>query len=152
MSESVRQPDMLPDRYESGTVNLPGIAGLYAGLKFVRAHRAEIEEYELSLCDRLRARLREIPGVRILCDDGQAHMAITSIVVPGHDGGALADALDAADIAVRAGLHCAPLAHRTAGTLETGTVRISPSVFTSAWQVERFAAEVQQIVRENVRL
>ena len=55
-------------------------------------------------------------------------------------------------IAVRAGLHCAPLAHRTAGTLETGTVRISPSVFTSARQVERFAAEVQQIVRENVRL
>ena len=90
MSESVRQPDMLPDRYESGTVNLPGIAGLYAGVKFVRAHRAEIEEYELALCDRLRARLREIPGVRILCDDGQAHMAITSIVVPGHDGGALA--------------------------------------------------------------
>ena len=85
MSESVRQPDMLPDRYESGTVNLPGIAGLYAGLKFVRAHRAEIEEYELALCDRLRARLREIPGVRILCDDGQAHMAITSIVVPGHN-------------------------------------------------------------------
>ena len=71
MSESVRQPDMLPDRYESGTVNLPGIAGLYAGVKFVRAHRAEIEEYELALCDRLRARLREIPGVRILCDDGQ---------------------------------------------------------------------------------
>lgn len=62
MSESVRQPDMLPDRYESGTVNLPGIAGLYAGVKFVRAHRAEIEEYELALCDRLRARLREIPG------------------------------------------------------------------------------------------
>ena len=54
MSESVRQPDMLPDRYESGTVNLPGIAGLYAGVKFVRAHRAEIEEYELALCDRLR--------------------------------------------------------------------------------------------------
>ena len=95
----------MPDRYESGTVNLPGIAGLYAGVKFVRAHRAEIEEYELALCDRLRARLREIPGVRILCDDGQTHMAITSIVVPGHDGGALADALDAADIAVRAGLH-----------------------------------------------
>ena len=52
MSESVRQPDMLPDRYESGTVNLPGIAGLYAGVKFVRAHRAEIKEYELALCDR----------------------------------------------------------------------------------------------------
>ena len=62
MSESVRQPDMLPDRYESGTVNLPGIAGLYAGVKFVRAHRAEIEEYELALCDRLRARLRRFPA------------------------------------------------------------------------------------------
>ena len=64
----------------------------------------------------------------------------------------LGEQLAARGIAVRAGLHCAPLAHRTAGTLETGTVRISPSVFTSAWQVERFAAEVQQIVRENVRL
>ena len=65
---------------------------------------------------------------------------------------AIDEQLAARGIAVRAGLHCAPLAHRTAGTLETGTVRISPSVFTSARQVERFAAEVQQIVRENVRL
>ena len=113
----------------------------------MRAHRAEIEEYELALCERLRARLREIPGVRILCDDGQAHMAITSIVVPGHDGGALADALDAADIAVRAGLHCAPVAHRTAGTFETGTVRLSLSPFNTDAEIARTARVFHEILR-----
>ena len=147
MSESVRQPDMLPDRYESGTVNLPGIAGLYAGLKFVRAHRAEIEEYELSLCDRLRARLREIPGVRILCDDGQAHMAITSIVVPGHDGGALADALDAADIAVRAGLHCAPAVHAWLGTLQSGAIRFSPGLYNTAQEMDDTALLLARLLQ-----
>ena len=147
MSESVRQPDMLPDRYESGTVNLPGIAGLYAGLKFVRAHRAEIEEYELALCDRLRARLREIPGVRILCDDGQAHMAITSIVVPGHDGGALADALDAADIAVRAGLHCAPAVHAWLGTLQSGAIRFSPGLYNTAQEMDDTALLLARLLQ-----
>ena len=147
MSESVRQPDMLPDRYESGTVNLPGIAGLYAGVKFVRTHRAEIEEYELALCDRLRARLREIPGVRILCDDGQAHMAITSIVVPGHDGGALADALDAADIAVRAGLHCAPTVHAWLGTLQSGAIRFSPGLYNTAQEMDDTALLLARLLR-----
>ena len=147
MSESVRQPDMLPDRYESGTVNLPGIAGLYAGLKFVRAHRAEIEEYELALCDRLRARLREISGVRILCDDGQAHMAITSIVVPGHDGGALADALDAADIAVRAGLHCAPTVHAWLGTLQSGAIRFSPGLYNTAQEMDDTALLLARLLQ-----
>ena len=147
MSESVRQPDMLPDRYESGTVNLPGIAGLYAGVKFVRAHRAEIEEYELALCDRLRARLREIPGVRILCDDGQAHMAITSIVVPGHDGGALADALDAADIAVRAGLHCAPAVHAWLGTLQSGAIRFSPGLYNTAQEMDDTALLLARLLQ-----
>ena len=147
MSESVRQPDMLPDRYESGTVNLPGIAGLYAGVKFVRTHRAEIEEYELALCDRLRARLREIPGVRILCDDGQAHMAITSIVVPGHDGGALADALDAADIAVRAGLHCAPAVHAWLGTLQSGAIRFSPGLYNTAQEMDDTALLLARLLQ-----
>ena len=147
MSESVRQPDMLPDRYESGTVNLPGIAGLYAGVKFVRTHRAEIEEYELALCDRLRARLREIPGVRILCDDGQAHMAITSIVVPGHDGGALADALDAADIAVRAGLHCAPTVHAWLGTLQSGAIRFSPGLYNTAQEMDDTALLLARLLQ-----
>ena len=126
MSESVRQPEMLPDRYESGTVNLPGIAGLY---------------------DLLRARLREIPGVRILCDDGQAHMAITSIVVPGHDGGALADALDAADIAVRAGLHCAPTVHAWLGTLQSGAIRFSQGLYNTAQEIDDTALLLARLLQ-----
>lgn len=116
-------------------------------MKFVRTHRAEIEEYELALCDRLRARLREIPGVRILCDDGQAHMAITSIVVPGHDGGALADALDAADIAVRAGLHCAPAVHAWLGTLQSGAIRFSPGLYNTAQEMDDTALLLARLLR-----
>ena len=176
MSESVRQPDMLPDRYESGTVNLPGIAGLYAGVKFVRAHRAEIEEYELALCDRLRARLREIPGVRILCDDGQAHMAITSIVVPGHEGAEprlevfaspdpacqtavlsvrcrdmdselLAQKLARYGIAVRAGLHCAPAVHAWLGTLQSGAIRFSPGLYNTAQEMDDTALLLARLLQ-----
>ena len=94
-----------------------------------------------------------VPGVEVFAREDFAHQTgVLSFRVRGMDCETLGEQLAARGIAVRAGLHCAPLAHRTAGTLETGTVRISPSVFTSAWQVERFAAEVQQIVRENVRL
>ena len=105
-----------------------------------------IEEV-LALCDRLRARLREIPGVRILCDDGQAHMAITSIVVPGHDGGALADALDAADIAVRAGLHCAPAVHAWLGTLQSGAIRFSPGLYNTAQEMDDTALLLARLLQ-----
>ena len=98
--------------------------------------------------------LREVPGVEVFAREDFAHQTGVLSFRVRRDGlrRRSASSCAARGIAVRAGLHCAPLAHRTAGTLETGTVRISPSVFTSARQVERFAAEVQQIVRENVRL
>lgn len=148
LSESVRQPDMLPDRYESGTLNLPGIAGLSAGLKFVRKHRAEIAEYEGLLNERLREHLREIPGVRILADEGQPHVAITSIVVPEHDGGALADALGSAGVAVRAGLHCAPSIHRWLGTLQSGAIRFSPGLYNTEQDIDDAALLLERLLRD----
>ena len=91
--------------------------------------------------------VREIPGVRILCDEGQAHMAITSIVVPGHDGGALADALDAADIAVRAGLHCAPAVHAWLGTLQSGAIRFSPGLYNTAQEIDDTALLLARLLQ-----
>ena len=150
-SQSRRQemPQDLPDRLEAGTHNMPGIAGLLEGIRFVRGlGTEEIARRERQTARRASELLREVPGVEVF-----AHQTgVLSFRVRGMDCETLGEQLAARGIAVRAGLHCAPLAHRTAGTLETGTVRISPSVFTSARQVERFAAEVQQIVRENVRL
>lgn len=85
--------------------------------------------------------------MRILCDDGQAHMAITSIVVPGHDGGALADALDAADIAVRAGLHCAPAVHAWLGTLQSGAIRFSPGLYNTAQEMDDTALLLARLLQ-----
>ena len=155
-SQSRRQemPQDLPDRLEAGTHNMPGIAGLLEGIRFVRGlGTEEIARRERQTARRASELLREVPGVEVFAREDFAHQTgVLSFRVRGMDCETLGEQLAARGIAVRAGLHCAPLAHRTAGTLETGTVRISPSVFTSAWQVERFAAEVQQIVRENVRL
>ena len=155
-SQSRRQemPQDLPDRLEAGTHNMPGIAGLLEGIRFVRGlGTEEIARRERQTARRASELLREVPGVEVFAREDFAHQTgVLSFRVRGMDCETLGEQLAARGIAVRAGLHCAPLAHRTAGTLETGTVRISPSVFTSARQVERFAAEVQQIVRENVRL
>lgn len=148
LSESVRQPDLLPDRYESGTLNLPGIAGLYAGLKFVRRHRKEIAQYESALNERLRAHLREIPEVRILCDDAPAHVGITSITIPGHDSSALADSLSAAGIAVRAGLHCAPSVHAWLGTLESGAIRFAPGLYNTEEEIDATALLLSRLLRD----
>ena len=109
--------------------------------------RREPGIYGQNSYEALCARLREIPGVRILCDDGQTHMAITSIVVPGHDGGALADALDAADIAVRAGLHCAPAVHAWLGTLQSGAIRFSPGLYNTAQEMDDTALLLARLLQ-----
>lgn len=146
-SESVSQPTMLPDRYESGTANLPGIAGLLAGLSFVRQNRAEIYEYEHSLNERLRRQLAGIPGLRLLGNADTPHVGITSVVPADGDSGALADALDATGIAVRAGLHCAPAVHSWLGTLRSGAVRFSVGPYNTEQEIDDAAAVVARLMR-----
>ena len=148
VSESVRQPELLPDRYESGTANLPGIAGLLAGLEFVSRQRAEIHRYESGLNDRLQRQLAEIPGLRILGDRRAPHAAITSVVPSGGDSAALADALDASGVAVRGGLHCAPAMHSYLGTMRSGAVRFSPGPFNTEREIDDTAALVARLMRQ----
>jgi cysteine desulfurase family protein len=146
-SESVRQPDLLPDRYESGTVNLPGIAGLLEGIAYVQRHLAEIHRHETALNDRLRRQLMRLPGLRILGDDSAPRVAITSVVPEGGDSAALADALDATGVAVRGGLHCAPAMHSYLGTMRSGAVRFSPGPFTTERDIDDAAALVARLTR-----
>jgi len=146
-SESVHQPKLLPDRYESGTLNLPGIAGLLAGLRFLLGHRAEIAEYEHALNERLRSQLREVQGLTLLGDESAPRMGITSVVPAHGDSGALADALDASGIAVRAGLHCAPAIHAWLGTLETGAARFSVGPFNTEREIDDAAAVTARLLR-----
>lgn len=147
MSESVLQPTLLPDRYESGTLNLPGIAGLLAGLSFVRRFRREIAGHEHDLDRRLRSQLSGLSGVSIAGADSVPRVAVTSLVPQGGDSGALADALSDSGVAVRAGLHCAPAIHAWLGTLQSGTVRFSPGPFTTAREIDDAVALVTRLTR-----
>ena len=147
MSESVLQPSVLPDRYESGTLNLPGIAGLLAGISYVQRHRLEIAQREHALNERLRSRLAALPGVHVLGDESAPRVAVTSIVPLRGDSGELADALDASGVAVRSGLHCAPAIHAWLGTLESGAVRFSPGPFTTQDDVDDACALVARLTR-----
>ncbi|BFL38976.1 aminotransferase class V-fold PLP-dependent enzyme [Agathobaculum sp. NSJ-28] len=138
LSEEPRQPDFLPDALESGTPNVPGIAGLAAGIAFVRAVGPEnILAHEQALRrEFVRALERE---ERIECFSGAPQTGVLSLRVRGMPCETVAEELARRQVAVRAGLHCAPLAHRTAGTEETGTVRFSFSFYSTARTAEHAA-------------
>lgn len=151
-SQSLLQemPAELPDRLEAGTHNMPGIAGLLEGLRFVqRQGVARIADYEGELGRYAAQRLADIPGVEVF--SGPEQTGVVSFRVSGWDCEELGEALASRGIALRAGLHCAPLAHRTAGTLETGTVRFSPSVFNRRQEVDRLIREVSGIVGQTAK-
>lgn len=151
-SQSLLQemPAELPDRLEAGTHNMPGIAGLLEGLRFVqRQGVARIADYEGELGRCAAQRLADIPGVEVF--SGPEQTGVVSFRVSGWDCEELGEALASRGIALRAGLHCAPLAHRTAGTLETGTVRFSPSVFNRRQEVDTLTREVSGIVGQTAK-
>lgn len=144
MSESLHQPSELPDRFESGTPNVPGIAGLSAALDYVTGRGAEdIGGHERHLARRLAEKLSVIPGVRVIgAPGGERSTGVVSVTVPT-DCMAFAERLwKDYGVAVRAGLHCAPLAHRTLGTFDTGTVRFSPGAFTTPEEIDAAALAV----------
>ena len=130
-------PDFLPDRHEAGTHNVCGIGGLLAGLRFVRERRPEELLAEERALTALAARgLRQLPGVEVFTGPGQS--GVLSFRCRDLDCEEAAARLAEAGIAVRAGLHCAPMAHRSGGTLETGTVRVSFSAFNTSAEVRQF--------------
>ena len=148
-SQSLLQtmPDFLPDRLESGTPNMPGIAGLLEGVRYVRRRGAEnICGVERRLAMLAADGLRTIPGMRVFSLSGlRDQTAVVSFLPPRMDAETFGDMLGERGIAVRSGLHCAPLAHRTAGTLDTGTVRISFSAFNTADEVYTFLNVLREL-------
>lgn len=147
-SAQQEMPDFLPDRLEAGTHNVPGIAGLLEGMRFVERQKAgAILEHERRLALRAIRGLERIPGVEVFASPNLLNQAgVVSLRVPSMDCEEVGEKLGQAGIAVRAGLHCAPLAHRTAGTFESGTLRASFSAFNQPWEVERFLTEMSRIV------
>lgn len=150
-SQSVLQdmPEELPDRLEAGTHNVPGIAGLLAGIRYLSAQGVEnIERRERRLARRLTAQLRAEPRLEVFAaPDPACQTAVLSVRCRDMDSELLAQKLAQYGIAVRAGLHCAPVAHRSAGTLETGTVRLSLSPFNTEAEIARTARVFHEILR-----
>lgn len=146
-SEQTEMPDFLPDRLESGTQNIAGVAGLFEGMKFVqRLGEQEILRYERALCHIAAEELRQIPGiVSFVSPDMNRQTGVLSFYSRQLPVETVAQRLAEQNICVRAGLHCAPLAHKTAGTERTGTVRISPGWFQTEHQMRRFAARIAVI-------
>ena len=138
-SESLLQdmPQALPERLEAGTVNVPGIAGLGAGLAFLKHTGVErIGKQEQLLAQKSADGLKRL-GVRVFSGP---HQAGTLSFVPPGDCEEFAEALGKRGVGVRAGLHCAPLAHESAGTLDSGTVRVSFGHSSTFGEVFRFLA------------
>ena len=134
-SENARMPSFYPDRLEAGTMNLCGVLGLSAGIRFVSRHGTEqIRRRESRLIQRLYHRMKELNNVTVYTNDAliESQAPVLAFSVNGKDSESVASYLSGhADIAVRGGLHCAPLAHRSMNTIDTGVVRASPSFFTT---------------------
>ena len=136
-SESRNQamPDFLPDRGEAGTLNVPGIAGLHAGLRFLQQNGMDALVEREQRCAALCAKGLKKLGFQVFSGK---HQGGTVSFLPGMDCEEAAAFLARQKIAVRAGLHCAPLAHESAGTIETGTVRVSFGMDADPVQAEAF--------------
>ncbi len=143
-----RLPDMppeLPEHAEAGTQNVCGICGLAAGLRFVLERTPEqLLAHEARLRGIFCEALRGADGLELFC--GAAQSGTVSLRAAGCDCQTFAEKLAERGICVRAGLHCAPLAHSSAGTLQTGTVRLSLSAFNTEQELRQTAAACREIL------
>lgn len=147
-SVSRRQPDLLPERYESGTPNIPGIVALGEAVKFIEERGLPaIRRHETGLFELLIGGLKEMEGVILYgpCDPGQ-QVAVVSFRLEGMDpaevGGFLEETMG---IQIRVGLHCSPLSHRTIGSYPEGTIRVSPGLFNTESDVHQFLEGIKEI-------
>ena len=151
-SDSLLQemPEYLPDRLEAGTHNVPGIAGLAAGIDYVRTcGPAKILEREQMLLSDMIGRLRGDDKLELFVGPEGSQSGVLSLRIRGLDCEEAAARLSERGICVRSGLHCAPLAHRSAGTLETGTVRLSLSPFVRQEEIRSCCETIRETAHET---
>jgi cysteine desulfurase family protein len=151
LSEQESQPDFMPDRFESGTPNSPGLAGLAAAAAFIQSRGiASIAAHERRLTEILLQGLLEIERVTVYGPkDGSGRTAVVSMNIQGASPSEVAQLLDEEyGILVRPGLHCAPSAHRTVGTFPQGAVRFSMGLFHTEEQVATVIRAVAALARK----
>ncbi len=143
LSMQQAMPDFLPDMAEAGTLNVPGIAGLSAGIAYVQQQGTERilhrQQQQAQQCGNALKKL----GYHTFMGE---HQSGTVSFIPDMDCEEAAQILADNGIAVRAGLHCAPLAHESAGTLQTGTVRVSFGHDAAPWQTGNFLLQAEKLI------
>ena len=146
LSVEAKQPDLMPDKFESGTLNVPGIAGLSEGVEYILQKGIDnIFKYTSSLIECLVYDLLKLPEIRIYAaKEKKLQGGVVSFNVNGFSAEEIAEQLNERNISVRSGMHCAPLAHKTVGTLN-GTVRVSVSSFTTEDEILKFLKEIRRI-------
>lgn len=143
-------PEILPDRLEAGTHNMPGIAGLYEGLKYVnRLGTDKILAHEVRLRKKLESNIERISGLEIFSEKSDGTQTGVVSIRCKNNCENLADKLAEKGIAVRAGLHCAPLAHESADTLQSGTVRFSFSPMNNDAEITRTSKIMRDILNKH---
>ncbi|MDR3331245.1 MAG: aminotransferase class V-fold PLP-dependent enzyme [Synergistaceae bacterium] len=149
-SQSLDMPDFLPDRFEPGTQNTPGILSLaVSAAEILETGTDSIREREAALTARFIDELRRIPGIVIHgTGDASRSVAVVSVSAPGHDSGKLARRLhEEHGIITRSGLHCSPLAHRTAGTFPGGTLRFSFGAETTEDEINEIKSALRELLK-----
>ena len=140
-------PDYLPDACEAGTHNVVGIAGLAEGIKYVaRLTPSHIGTYEAWLCSQMAESLRGVDGLEVFSTDNGTQAGVLSVRHKSINVETLCEKLGAKQIAARCGLHCAPFAHQTVGTINTGTLRFSFSPFITKNQVKQASSVLKNII------
>lgn len=146
-SLSPYMPAYLPDAAEAGTHNIHGLSGLLEGLKFIRqTGNSAILSHEKMLLERFCSNMETMPGIHLYHASSDCQTGVISFTSDHLDCETLAQRLSDADVAVRAGLQCSPLAHRSCGTLDSGTVRVSFSYYNTMEEVDKFAEILQDFV------
>jgi selenocysteine lyase/cysteine desulfurase len=143
------QPDFLPDKFESGTMNTMGISGLKAGVEFIQKIGIEkIREHEVQLGTAFLAGLKKITEIKIIGPaDLNEQVPTFSITAGDRDLGQLSFELDEKySVMTRSGLHCAPLAHQTLGTFPEGSLRFSIGYFNTMQEIEFTLKALKQIL------
>ncbi|WP_298845149.1 aminotransferase class V-fold PLP-dependent enzyme [Clostridium sp.] len=146
-SLSMKQPNFLPDKFESGTLNTPGIAGLCEGIRFIRKIGIKnIRNHEIMLTEYLVKELSKLSYIKIYGGtDYKNRGAVVSLNIDNVDVSEVGDFLNKKGIAVRTGFHCAPLIHQIIGTGRKGTVRISPGYFNNIGDIENLIKALKDI-------
>lgn len=150
-SQDERQPEYLPDKFEAGTLNIPGIYGLHASLQYLfKTGLRNIRDQELLLTKSFLNEIKNLPGVKIIgLEDTTCRTATISLDFPQFDNALIAYELGKSHkIMTRCGLHCAPSAHKTLGTFPQGTVRFSFSHFNQLKEIQYAIDAIKQCIKK----